>query len=121
MTSFRFWNKYRRDGWSVADSDENSFKFEFASSRWVEYRRGFELVSLLFGNHFVLELLWPRRERRARIIAAMKFEILNLLSTNSKSISEAETSSQFPFEYTSSRWLDYRGYGIFGFVIQHCE
>ena len=66
MTSFCFWNKYRRDGWSVADSDKNSFKFEFASSRWVEYRRGFELVSLFFGNHFVVELLWPlSREENA--------------------------------------------------------
>ena len=55
------------------------------------------------------------------MIVTMKFEISNLLSTNSKSISEAETSSQFPFEYTSSRWLDCRGYGIFGFVIQRCE
>ena len=96
------------------------FLYGYASSRWLDCR-GFKLVSLLFVNHFVVELLWPRRERRARIIVAMKFEILNLLSTNSKSISEAETSSQFPFEYTSSRWLDYRGYGIFGFVIQRCE
>ena len=95
MTSFRFWNKYRRDGLSVADSDENSFKFEFASSRSVEYCRGFELVSLLFGNHFVVELLWPRRERRARMIVTVGFKIFNLLSTSVISEPDAEDSPRF--------------------------
>ena len=64
------------------------------------------LDTFFFENHLVVELLWPRRERRARIIVAMKFEIFNLLSTNSKSISEAETGSQFPFGYASSQWLE---------------
>ena len=96
MTSFRFWNKYRRDGWNtVADSDENSFKFEFASSRWVEYRRGFELVSLFFRNRFVVELLWPRRERRARMIVTVGFKIFNLLSTSLISEPDAEDSPRF--------------------------
>ena len=41
------------------------------------------LVSLLFGNHFVVELLWPCRERRARMIIMVEFKIFNLLSMNS--------------------------------------
>ena len=55
------WNKRRRDVWHVADS-------------WID--------NLQFGNHFVVELLWPRRERRARVIAVVEFGFLNLLSTN---------------------------------------
>ena len=85
----------------------------YASPRWLDCR-GFKLVSLLFGNHFVVELLWPRRERRARISVAMKFENFNLLSTNSKSISEAEASSQFLFGYASSQCLDCCGYLLVG-------
>ena len=41
-----------------------------------------ELNSLQFKNHLVVELLWPRRERRARMIAVVELDILNLLSTN---------------------------------------
>ena len=85
------------------------FLYGYASSRWLDCR-GFKLVSLLFGNHFVVELLRPRRERRARMIVAVKFEIFNLLSTNLLSISEAEASPQFLYGYASSRWLDCRGY-----------
>ena len=36
------------------------------------------LVSSLFKNHFVVELLWPRRERRARMIAVVMSNIFNL-------------------------------------------
>ena len=46
---------------------------EQASSRWLECC-GFKLVSLLFGNHFVVELLWPCRERRARRIVTVESE-----------------------------------------------
>ena len=72
------------------------FLYGYASSRWLDCR-GFKLVSLLFGNHFVVELLWPRRERRARMTVTVEFEIFNLLSTNLISEPDAEASPQFPF------------------------
>ena len=45
---------------SEAEAVLNYF-IEYASSRWLDCH-GLKLVSLLFGNHFVVELLWPRRE-----------------------------------------------------------
>ena len=56
-----------------------------------------QLVNLLFGDHFVVELLWPRRERRARMIAAVEFKIFNVLSTNLISEPDAEASPRFDF------------------------
>ena len=53
------------------------------------------LVSLLFGNHFVVELLWPSRERRARMITMVEFKIFNLLSMNSNTRIRCRGTSSF--------------------------
>ena len=37
------------------------------------------MVALLFENHFVVELLWPRRERRARMNPVVVSNIFNAL------------------------------------------
>ena len=69
-----------------------------------------ELNSLQFENHLVVELLWPRRERRARMIAVVELDILNLLSTNFQIRIRCRGSSSSLLELTSSRWLVRRGF-----------
>ena len=44
-----------------------------------------ELNSLQFENHLVVELLWPCRERRARMITVAWSNVFNVLSANCKS------------------------------------
>ena len=60
---------------------------------WIS--RILQLVSLLFGNHFVDKLTWPRQERRMRLMAMVELIIFNLLSTNIISEPDAEASPQF--------------------------
>ena len=56
------------------------------------------LVSLLFGNHFVVEFLWPRRERRARMNPLVVSNIFNALLTIFKIRTRCRVLTRFMFE-----------------------
>ena len=61
--SFQTWNELRCDGWYVAD-----LNWTICNSKII----------------FVVELLWPRRERRARMKTVALYEIFNALLTGQK-------------------------------------
>ena len=56
------------------------------------------MVALLFENHFVVELLWPRRERRARMNPLVVSNIFNALLTIFKIRTRCRVLTRFMFE-----------------------
>jgi len=63
------------------------------------------LDTFLFENNLVVEFLWPRRERRARMITVVFSNIFDILS---KSCNQKLLVSIF--EQTLSRWRVCRGF-----------
>jgi len=83
-----------------------SFQFESEAEACPQFLYGICFVAtagllririgkFIFGNHFVVELLWPRRERRAQRIVTVEFNFFQFLLTKLISESEAEACPQF--------------------------